>query len=66
MNEDDFRSHCYGIFLKVLCRKHLIKVMFKVLYQLLRGTLTTTFERHLTNEDFTDIGVKPSLSLKQA
>ena len=29
--------------------------MFKVLSQQLRGTLTTTFERHLTTEDLTDM-----------
>ena len=34
--------------------------MFKDLYQQLRGTLTTAFERHLTTEDFTDMDVKPA------
>ena len=50
--------------------------MFKVFYQQLRGTLTTPFDRYLTTEYFTDIGVKLAprhltyycmlLSLKQA
>ena len=30
--------------------------MFRVLTQQLQGTLTTAFERHLTFEDFTDMG----------
>ena len=43
-------------FSKVSLRKYLITAMFKVLYQQLRGTLTTAFERHLTIKDFTNIG----------
>ena len=58
--ESDFRR-CHGIFFPIVSfRKYLITAMFKVLYQQLRGTLTTTFERHLTTEDFTDIGAKPA------
>ena len=45
-------------FLKVSFRKYLIKAMFKLLYPQLRDTLTAAFERHLTTEYFTDIGVK--------
>ena len=45
---------------KVSFRKYLIAAMFIVLYQQLRGTLKTAFKRHLTTEDFTDIGVKPA------
>ena len=44
-------------FPKVSFRKYLITAMFKVLYQQLRGNLTTAFERHLTTEYF-DIGVE--------
>ena len=63
-------------FSKVSFRKYLITAVSKVLFQQLRGNLTSAFERHLTTEDFTDIGVKPEprhliyyyafLSLKQA
>ena len=35
--------------------KYLITAMFKVSSQQLRGTLTTTFERHVTLEAFTDM-----------
>ena len=45
-------------FLKVSFRKYLIKAMFKLLYPQLRDTLTAAFERHLTTEYFTNIGVK--------
>ena len=48
-------------FSKVSFQKYLMTTMFKVLYQQLRSTLTTTFERHLTTEDFMDIGAKPAL-----
>ena len=34
----------------------LITAMFKVLSQRLRGNLKTTFERHLTIDDYTDMG----------
>ena len=47
-------------FSKVSFRMYLITAIFKVLYDQLRGTLTTVFERHLTIDDFTDIGVKPA------
>ena len=47
-------------FSKVSFRMYLITAIFKVLYDQLRGTLTTAFERHLTTDDFTDIGVKPA------
>ena len=47
-------------FSKVSFRMYLITAIFKVLYHQLRGTLTTAFERRLTIEDFTDIGVKPT------
>ena len=43
------------IFLEVSFRKYLITAMFKVLSQQVRGTLTMTFEIHLTIEDFTDM-----------
>ena len=33
---------------------------FKVLSQQLQGTLTTTFKRHLTTEDFTDMDQRES------
>ena len=47
---------CYGnIFSKVSFRKYLVTAMFKVLSQQLRGTLTTTFEKHFTIEDFKDV-----------
>ena len=36
-------------------QKYLITAMFKVLSQQIRSTLTTTFERHLTIEDFTNM-----------
>ena len=45
---------------KMSFRKYLITAMFKVFYQQLRSILTTAFERHLTTEDFTDMGVKPA------
>ena len=45
-------------FLKVSFRKYFITAMFQVLFQQLRGNLTTAFERHLTTEYFMDIGVK--------
>ena len=45
-------------FPKVSFRKYLITAMFKVLYQQLRGNLTTAFERHLTTEYFMNIGVE--------
>ena len=52
---------CYGFFFsKVSFRNYFITTMFKVLYQQLQNTLTTTFERHLTTEDFMNIGVKPA------
>ena len=38
--------------------KYLMTAMFKVLYQQLRGNLTTAFVRHLITEYFMDIGVK--------
>ena len=47
-------------FSKVSFQKYLITAMFKVVFPLLRRTLTTAFERHLTTVDFTDIGVKPA------
>ena len=47
-------------FSKVSFRKYLIAAMLKVLYQQLRCTLTTVFERHHITEGFTDIGVKPA------
>ena len=57
--ESNWMKMTYGnVFSKVSFRKYLITAMFKVLYQQLRGTLTTSFERHLLTEDFTDIGVK--------
>ena len=57
LGQNNFRR-CYVFFLsKVSFRKYLITTMFKVLYQQLRSTLTTAFERHLTTEDFMDIGV---------
>ena len=59
LDENDFRC-CYGLFSKVSFRKYLITAMFKVLYQQLRGILTTAFERELTTEDFTDIDVRPA------
>ena len=59
LGQNNFR-HCYGFFSKVSFRKYLITTMFKVLYQQLRSTLTTAFERHLTTEYFMDIGVKPA------
>ena len=59
-DENDFRR-CYGIFFsKKSFRKYLITAIFKVLYQQLRDTLTMAFERHLTIEEFTDMGVKPA------
>ena len=45
---------------KLSFRVYLITTMYNVLYQQLRGTLITAFERHLTNEDFTNIVVKPA------
>ena len=45
-------------FAKVSFREYLITAMFKVLYQQLRGNLTTAFERHLTTEYFMNIGVE--------
>ena len=45
---------------KVLGCSKMFTTMFKVLYQQLRSTLTAAFERHLTTEDFIDIGVKPA------
>ena len=59
LGQNNFRR-CYGFFLEVSFRKHLITTKFKILYQQLRSTLTTAFERHLTTEDFMDIGVKPA------
>ena len=47
-------------FSKVSFQKYLITAVFKVLYQRLRGTLTTAFERHLATEDFAHIGFKPA------
>ena len=51
---------------RVSYQKYLITVMFKVLSPQLRSTLTTTFKRHLTIEDFMDtdqhIGVNPALT----
>ena len=43
------------LFLKVSFGKYLTRAIFKVLLQQLRGILTTTFKRHLTIEDFTDM-----------
>ena len=40
---------------KVSFQNYLITAMLKSLSQQLRGTLTTAFKRHLTNEDFTDM-----------
>ena len=57
-NENWMKMTYGNVFSKVSFRKYLITAMFKVLYQQLRGTLTTSFERHLLTEDFTDIGVK--------
>ena len=55
LDENDLR-HCYGnFFSKVSFRKYLITAMFTVLPQLLRGTLTMGFERHLAIEDFTEM-----------
>ena len=45
-------------FPKVSFRKYLITTMFNILYQQLRGNLTTAFERHFTAEYFIDIGVE--------
>ena len=59
LGQNNFRR-CYGFFLEVSFRKHLITTKFKILYQQLRSTLKTAFERHLTTEDFMDIGVKPA------
>ena len=53
-----FRNKKSCFFPNVSFRKYLITAMFKALYQQLQGFLTTAFERHLTTEDFTDIGVK--------
>ena len=47
-------------FSKVSFWKYLITTIFKVLYQQLRSTLETAFERHLRTEDFMDIGVRPA------
>ena len=57
LDENDFRR-CYIFFVKVSFQNYLITAMIKVLYQQLRGNLTTAFERHLTTEYFMDIGVK--------
>ena len=57
LHENDFRR-CYVFFPKVSFRKYLIIAIFKVLYQQLRGNLTTAFERHFITEYFMDIGVK--------
>ena len=57
LGENDFRR-CYVSFPEVWFWKYLITAMFKVLYQQLRGNLTTEFERHLTTEYFMDIGVE--------
>ena len=38
--------------------KYFITAMFQVLYQQLRGNLTTAFEKHLITEYFMEIGVK--------
>ena len=56
LDEDDFRR--YVFFPKVLFWKCLITAMFQVLYQQLRGNLTTAFEKHLITEYFMEIGVK--------
>ena len=45
-------------FPEVSFRKYLITALFQVLFQQLRGNLTTAFERHLITEYFVDIGVK--------
>ena len=47
-------------FSKAPFRKYLIIALFGVLSQQLRDTLTTAFERHLTIENFTDMGAKPA------
>ena len=56
VNENDYRRY-YGnfFFLKVSFQKYLITVIFKILSQQLRRTLTVAFERQLTIEDFTDM-----------
>ena len=46
LDENDFRL-CYDNFFS--------KVMFKVFSQQLHSTLTMTFERHLTIENFTEM-----------
>ena len=50
----------FFFFSKLSFREYLITTMYSVLYQQLRGTLKTAFERHLTTEDFTNIVVKPA------
>ena len=50
----------FFFFPKLSFRVYLITTMCNVLYQQLRGTLITVFERHLTTEDFTNIVVKPA------
>ena len=50
LDENDFR-HGYGkLFPKFSSDSYLISVIFKVLSQQLRGTLTTAFERYFTVE----------------
>ena len=56
LGENDFRR-CYVFFPKVLSWKYLITAVFKVLYQQLRGNLTTGCGRRLTIEYFMEIGV---------
>ena len=43
------------IFFESVLRNYLITAMMKVLSQQLRTTLATTFEKDLTDEDFTDM-----------
>ena len=51
--------HCYGNSFENAILKVLITAIFKVLSQQSRGTSTTSFERHLTVEDFTDMHQHP-------
>ena len=52
LHENDFRRYVFFF------RRYLITAIFKVLYQQLRGNLTTAFERHLITEYFMDIDVR--------
>ena len=44
-----------NFFCKCRCDSYLIIAMFKALSQKLRGTFTTTFDRHFTDEDILEI-----------